>query len=115
MSPNFYVPQMVFIDKKGVIRAQYGGTDPFLGDQQEANMRGMIEQLLAEPGGRNRRPTQSPREVQSQGRQEGIVDESIFSECTLLACAIAADVGGQRCRGRRRSSRSRCRKAARFC
>ena len=39
MSQNFYVPQMVFIDRKGVIRAQYGGTDPFLGDQQEANMR----------------------------------------------------------------------------
>ena len=31
MSQNFYVPQMVFIDRKGVIRAQHGGTDPFLG------------------------------------------------------------------------------------
>ena len=51
MSPNFYVPQVVFIDRKGVIRAQYGGTDPFLGAQQETNMRGMIERLLAESGG----------------------------------------------------------------
>jgi cytochrome oxidase Cu insertion factor (SCO1/SenC/PrrC family) len=51
MAPNFYVPQMVFIDKKGVIRAQHSGTDDFLGDQQEANMRGMIEKLLAEPAG----------------------------------------------------------------
>jgi cytochrome oxidase Cu insertion factor (SCO1/SenC/PrrC family) len=52
MSPNFYVPQVVFIDRKGVIRAQYGGTDAFLGAQQETNMRGMIEQLLAESGGK---------------------------------------------------------------
>src|SRR3954453_22566192 len=51
MSQNFYVPQMVFIDKKGVIRGQYSGTDSFLGEQQEANIRGMIERLLAEPGG----------------------------------------------------------------
>ncbi len=50
MAPNFYVPQMVFIDKKGVIRGQYGGNDLFLGDQQEANIRGLIEKLLAEPG-----------------------------------------------------------------
>jgi cytochrome oxidase Cu insertion factor (SCO1/SenC/PrrC family) len=51
MSQNFYVPQMVFIDRKGVIRGQYSGTDSFLGDQQEANMRAMIDRLLAEPGG----------------------------------------------------------------
>ena len=50
MAPNFYVPQMVFIDKKGVIRGQYGGNDAFLGDQQEANIRGLVEKLLAEPG-----------------------------------------------------------------
>ena len=49
MSANFYVPQVVFIDRKGVIRAQYGGTDPFLGAQQETNMRKMIEQLVGEP------------------------------------------------------------------
>jgi cytochrome oxidase Cu insertion factor (SCO1/SenC/PrrC family) len=51
MAPNFYVPQMVFIDRKGVIRGQYGGNDAFLGDQQEANIRAMVEKLLAEPGG----------------------------------------------------------------
>jgi peroxiredoxin len=60
MSQNFYVPQMVFIDRKGVIRAQHGGTDPFLGDQQEANMRALIEQLLAEPGGTKATPTKAP-------------------------------------------------------
>ncbi|HYP08962.1 MAG TPA: TlpA disulfide reductase family protein [Bryobacteraceae bacterium] len=51
MAPNFYVPQMVFIDKKGVIRAQYGGTDNFLNAAQEMNIRNMINRLLAEPGG----------------------------------------------------------------
>jgi len=56
MATNFYVPQMVFIDKKGVIRGQYSGTDPFLGDQQENNMRGLINQLLAEPGGAKTAP-----------------------------------------------------------
>lgn len=50
MSQNFYVPQMVIVDRKGVIRGQYGGTDPFLGEQFETNMRGMIEKLLAEGG-----------------------------------------------------------------
>lgn len=48
MAPSFYVPQVVFIDKKGVIRAQYGGSDAFLTTNEEANIRGMVEQLLAE-------------------------------------------------------------------
>lgn len=48
MSTNFYVPQMVFVDRKGVIRGQYSGTDPFLGEQQEANIRNMIDKLVAE-------------------------------------------------------------------
>jgi thiol-disulfide isomerase/thioredoxin len=51
MTTNFYVPQMAFIDRKGVIRAQYGGSDPFMGAAQEANIRGMINKLLAEPAG----------------------------------------------------------------
>jgi cytochrome oxidase Cu insertion factor (SCO1/SenC/PrrC family) len=48
---QFYVPQMVFIDKKGVIRAQYGGTDPFVASNSEANIRGMVQKLLAESDG----------------------------------------------------------------
>jgi len=51
MSPTFYVPQMVFIDRAGVIRAQYGGADPFLANNEEANIKGMIEKLLAEGAG----------------------------------------------------------------
>jgi thiol-disulfide isomerase/thioredoxin len=50
MMTPFYFPQMVFVDRTGVIRAQYGGTDPFLQTNEEANVRGMIEKLLAEGG-----------------------------------------------------------------
>jgi Glutathione peroxidase len=41
------MPQLVFIDRKGVIRGQYGGTSPFFQDE-EKNMRAMIEKLLNE-------------------------------------------------------------------
>jgi peroxiredoxin len=59
MSQNFYVPQVVFIDRKGVIQAQYGGTDPFLGAQQESNMRGMIEKLLGAAAPAKSAPTKT--------------------------------------------------------
>ena len=42
------VPQLVFIDKKGVIRAQHMGGDEFF-QTEEASMRQMIEKLLKEP------------------------------------------------------------------
>lgn len=48
MTPNFYFPQMVFIDRKGVVRAQFSGNDPFFGSKEEANVREWIEKLLAE-------------------------------------------------------------------
>ena len=44
---TMYVPQLVFIDRKGVIRAQYGGQDKFFQDE-EKNMRAQIEMLLKE-------------------------------------------------------------------
>lgn len=44
------MPQLVFIDRKGMIRAQYTGVDPFFTDE-ERNMRAMIETLLKEPAG----------------------------------------------------------------
>ncbi len=44
---TMWMPQLVFIDKKGVIRAQYGGTDEFFRNEEQ-NMREMIEKLLAE-------------------------------------------------------------------
>jgi peroxiredoxin len=40
-----YVPQLVFIDRQGVIKAQYGGQDKFFLDE-ENNMRKQIEALL---------------------------------------------------------------------
>jgi hypothetical protein len=46
-----YVPYMLFIDRKGVIRAQYTGSDPFLMNEveQEKNIRAEAEKLLNDP------------------------------------------------------------------
>lgn len=44
----FSVPMMVFIDRKGVIRAQHLGDDPFF-ENQDKNIRSMIDSLLKEP------------------------------------------------------------------
>jgi peroxiredoxin len=43
-----YMPMLVFIDRRGVIRAQYTGRDPFIVDEakQEQNLRAEIETLL---------------------------------------------------------------------
>lgn len=43
------VPSMVFIDRKGVIQAQYPGGDNFFDEaKEEANMRAVIERMLKE-------------------------------------------------------------------
>jgi hypothetical protein len=43
------VPMMAFIDRQGVIRAQFTGTDPnFFDDDVEKHVRPEIEKLLAE-------------------------------------------------------------------
>lgn len=47
---SMMMPQLVVIDRKGVIRAQYAGTDPFF-ENEEAGMRKMIDSLLKESGG----------------------------------------------------------------
>ncbi|HBY64317.1 MAG TPA: hypothetical protein DEH78_31220 [Solibacterales bacterium] len=44
------MPQLVFIDRKGNIRAQYDGRSPFFMNE-ERNMRQHIEELLKEAGG----------------------------------------------------------------
>jgi len=44
-----FVPILTFIDRKGVIRNQYFGDDAFF-QNQEANIRALVEQLLREPG-----------------------------------------------------------------
>jgi peroxiredoxin len=43
-------PQLLFIDKKGTIRAQYNGSDPFFSDEDK-NMKAQITALLAEGAG----------------------------------------------------------------
>ena len=48
MSPNLNMPQLVFIDKAGMVRAQYAGTDDFFKDE-EKNIRSLLVKLLAEP------------------------------------------------------------------
>lgn len=45
---TMYMPQLVFIDRNGMVRSQYPGTDKFFLDE-EANMRREIEALLKEP------------------------------------------------------------------
>jgi peroxiredoxin len=49
-----YMPMLVFIDRQGMIRAQYEGRDPFVLDEtkQEQNLRARIEELLGAPGGK---------------------------------------------------------------
>jgi len=42
------MPQLVFIDREGIIRAQYRGEDKFFGDDLDKNMREQIEALLKE-------------------------------------------------------------------
>ena len=44
---QMYMPNLVFIDKEGVIRAQFGGEEPFFDEvKQEANIRAQIKSLL---------------------------------------------------------------------
>ena len=55
---NPHMPLLAFLDRKGVIRAQYEGDDvKFFGDDQEKNIRRQIEELLADgpsKGGANK-------------------------------------------------------------
>jgi peroxiredoxin len=50
----FYVPQMVFVDRKGIIRAQHGGKDDHFSDNLEPNLRSLIESMLKEPNSSQR-------------------------------------------------------------
>jgi hypothetical protein len=42
-----YVPDVVFIDRGGTIRAQYAGTDAFFRNERQ-NIRAMLDKLLSE-------------------------------------------------------------------
>lgn len=42
------MPQLVFIDRQGTIRAQYSGEEKFFAENQEKNLREQVEALLKE-------------------------------------------------------------------
>lgn len=44
-----YVPKMVFIDRKGIIQAQYQGQDAFFKTDEEKNIRAELDRLLKPP------------------------------------------------------------------
>ncbi len=50
MMVRAYVPYLLFIDRSGVIRAQYTGSEPFLADESalDKNFRATIMKLLAD-------------------------------------------------------------------
>jgi len=50
------VPQLVFIDRQGTIRAQVGGDDPFFAADQETHIREQIEALLTDAPAKARFP-----------------------------------------------------------
>lgn len=47
MAARLIMPQLVFIDPTGTIRAQYAGEDAFFDDQQETHVRAKVEEMLA--------------------------------------------------------------------
>ncbi len=49
-----YVPIMVFIDRKGKIRGQFMGDDPFM-ENRDKNIVSMIDKLITEPAGGSRK------------------------------------------------------------
>jgi peroxiredoxin len=60
------VPQIVFIDRNGVIRAQYSADHDFFKDE-EKNMRAQVEALLKEPANR-RNPARTKKPASSQAQ-----------------------------------------------
>ena len=50
------MPQVAFIDRQGVIRAQYSGDDKFFADDQDKHIRDQIEALLKVPAPQKKGP-----------------------------------------------------------
>jgi len=53
---KMFMPQLVFLDRAGTIRAQYGGDDKFFASDQEKHLREQIETLLKEPAPGAKKP-----------------------------------------------------------
>lgn len=58
MAARLIMPALVFIDRDGMIRAEYTGDTPFLNDEAQAgkNIQGEIEQLLTERAPQKKQP-----------------------------------------------------------
>lgn len=54
------MPQLVFIDRTGTIRAQYAGDDKFFFDDQDKHLREQIEGLLKEGPAVTKKRTKGP-------------------------------------------------------
>ncbi len=59
------VPQLVIIDRQGVIRAQHAGDSPFFQDE-ENNLRTLVADLLKDPGGKRAAPRAKPKSASSK-------------------------------------------------
>lgn len=59
---RLFMPQLVFIDRKGTIRAQYAGDDKFLVDEanQDKHIREQIEALLKEAPAAHKKRAAAP-------------------------------------------------------
>jgi hypothetical protein len=57
-----YVPELVFVDRKRVVRGQHSGTDDFF-REQDKNIRALLDTLLKEPvaAKKNGRPAKKKR------------------------------------------------------
>lgn len=55
------MPQVVFIDREGTIRAQYAGDDKFFADDQEKHVRDQIEALLKGAPAAHKKGAAAPR------------------------------------------------------
>ncbi len=47
---SFYFPGLVFVDRNGMIQAQYSGADPFTGANQDQNIRKQLDKMLGSGG-----------------------------------------------------------------
>jgi len=65
--PSIFVmmmPQLVFIDRQGVIWAQYAGNDKFFAEDQDKHIREQIEALLKEaPAATHKKRTAAPKKA----------------------------------------------------
>lgn len=56
---KLYMPQLAFLDRQGVIRAQYSGDDSIFTGDQEKNLRQQIESLLKEQPAAQKKPAKA--------------------------------------------------------